>query len=549
MKNKLPSAVLFAAFVLFFSMADRFAFCWLEDMGTFFFEKGYVFDALSHPGGVAFLMGQFLVQFFFSPLIGILFTSFLLAVCAEQGGKVLMRTCPASSGFALLPVMALAVLSTEIYYMFSGIVAFALMLLALRLRPARKTVPYDILSAALLYYAAGPVAVIYAVSAFALDAAGGGKFRVAGAAPVAAALLSAAIWFLTGNPGSVRRAIGPEFYLQIHSIPVFCAYLPWILWAMAIMSAFALKKARKHVLWQGIGLGSAAVVLALFFCLHSDKETRTLKALSHFSSNGEWKEVIRICRKSDMTNLAFQNYRNMALAQNGQLLDGMFPASASEPQSLFIETGRNMILSQVRADVDWYACMPASAQHYAFEANQMNGNYSPRFLKRLVETNLVMGFDDVARKYIRLMRGTLFYSEWADRMLAYSNGKYFNPMLDSYRRTVKNLRDGFCQFLGPEADLLEVLSVNPDCYPAFQYMCAGCMLKKNVEGLCAALSLIPSAVPSVMPVNLQQAVICGGDMDFAREIGVQYEVLESFSRFYSNPGQFKYCYWHYYFAK
>jgi hypothetical protein len=58
------------------------------------------------------------------------------------------------------------------------------------------------------------------------------------------------------------------------------------------------------------------------------------------------------------------------------------------------------------------------SQRSAFEAMEAIPNYnkSARALRRLVETNIITGQYDVARKYIYILEETTFYRSWAQRM-------------------------------------------------------------------------------------------------------------------------------------
>ena len=46
-----------------------------------------------------------------------------------------------------------------------------------------------------------------------------------------------------------------------------------------------------------------------------------------------------------------------------------------------------------------------------------NYNKSGRVVKRLVETNLINGQYEVARKYLQMLQKTIFYRKWAQRMM------------------------------------------------------------------------------------------------------------------------------------
>ena len=84
------------------------------------------------------------------------------------------------------------------------------------------------------------------------------------------------------------------------------------------------------------------------------------------------------------------------------------------------------------------------SQRAAFEAMEYIPNYnkSGRALKRLVETNIISGHYDVARKYISILEKTTFYRRWARSMRQLTdnpelikNNPFFNQAQKSYATT------------------------------------------------------------------------------------------------------------------
>ena len=97
---------------------------------------------------------------------------------------------------------------------------------------------------------------------------------------------------------------------------------------------------------------------------------------------------------------------NLALAETGQLADKAFHYTQAGsdgiliPWALTVETGERL------SDVYWSMGHVAFAQRMAFEANVLDDrSYNPRMMQRLIETNLVYGTYDVARKYIAVLDG------------------------------------------------------------------------------------------------------------------------------------------------
>ena len=84
------------------------------------------------------------------------------------------------------------------------------------------------------------------------------------------------------------------------------------------------------------------------------------------------------------------------------------------------------------------------SQRAAFEAMEYIPNYnkSGRAMKRLVETNIISGHYDVARKYISILENTTFYRRWARSMRQFTdnpesikNNPFFNKAQESYATT------------------------------------------------------------------------------------------------------------------
>ena len=72
------------------------------------------------------------------------------------------------------------------------------------------------------------------------------------------------------------------------------------------------------------------------------------------------------------------------------------------------------IVSDIALQLNWTNI----SQRVAFDAMEYIPNYnkSGRSLKRLVETNIICGHYDVARKYIDILENTTFYRKWAQSM-------------------------------------------------------------------------------------------------------------------------------------
>ena len=73
----------------------------------------------------------------------------------------------------------------------------------------------------------------------------------------------------------------------------------------------------------------------------------------------------------------------------------------------------------MKSDLFFHLGLVNASRRYAFEFKQLitNGNQSGRMLKRLAETELVSGHEQLARKYLYILHDATFYRQWAKDVL------------------------------------------------------------------------------------------------------------------------------------
>ena len=109
---------------------------------------------------------------------------------------------------------------------------------------------------------------------------------------------------------------------------------------------------------------------------------------------------------------------NLALAMRGELGDRAFDFYQNGSHGLLPPFERNYASLMLTGEAYFQLGLVNTAQRFAFEAMEAIPNYnkSARAVKRLVETNLVNGQYRVAAKYINMLKKTVFYRNWAQRM-------------------------------------------------------------------------------------------------------------------------------------
>ena len=175
---------------------------------------------------------------------------------------------------------------------------------------------------------------------------------------------------------------------------------------------------------------------------------------------GEWHEIIR--RFPQPESPAVRSAVMLAYHKTGQmgkqeLMNNLVIPSEQQGSSLsvfnisnthFVVNFGSLASAFMVSDMTYQLYWTNIAQRAAFEAMEYvpSCNKSGRALKRLVETNIISGHYDVARKYIAILEKTTFYSGWARKMrvLVDHPEQIVNyPFLHSAQKDFENATDIF----------------------------------------------------------------------------------------------------------
>ena len=139
---------------------------------------------------------------------------------------------------------------------------------------------------------------------------------------------------------------------------------------------------------------------------------------------GEWQQIIRKFQHPEspaVHSAVLLAYHKTGEMGRMELMNNL----VNNPQSVFSSNdvqfvvnfgsvSSAFIVSDMAMQFNWTNI----SQRVAFDAMEYIPNYnkSGRALKRLVETNIISGHYDVARKYIDILEKTTFYRKWAQSM-------------------------------------------------------------------------------------------------------------------------------------
>ena len=171
---------------------------------------------------------------------------------------------------------------------------------------------------------------------------------------------------------------------------------------------------------------------------------------------------------------------------------------------------RNFSTLLLAGEVYWQLGLVNTAQRYAFEAMEAIPDYSKscRAVKRLVETNLINGQYDVARKYLQMLEKTVSYRKWAQRtkkLLGDEKAINADPVYGHMRQL--RLNDDML-FSEQELDKIigQLLMQNPKNGMAMQYLLLYPLLERDINKFMNYMTYVDGLKSGYRPRICQEAV-------------------------------------------
>ena len=474
------AAAVFVVSIIALNFVGGDSLRYLEHWRTFYYTWGDISQISLKIGGASQLVADFLLQFFVIKGAGIIITSALMAVATLTLWKTMERIQVGRAlwPLALLPVVALAVNHLNVNYLQGGTIGFIASLAALNIE--QRTPFVTVAVAAVLFFLAGPVAMLFALVALINDSTTLKKGLAGLLYPLSVVTLGALSVALGWLP-SLKMALTPAGYYTLTPEIAPIHIYPWI-FALALLLLAAAVRALKLDEKIGKRSGRAVAVLASVALLsagpmlgkaHINQSEETFKRLSCSARDSDWESLASQCRPLKKPNMLYRNFQNLAFAGKGILADEMFRYPCVDLRTLVEPMSRTAPpVNALNSDIYYMMGCVYEAQHLAFETFVATGNLSPRMLQRLVETNLLFSQWDVASKYLDRLSHTLFYRNWAAEKSALIGNEHLvaaDPELGPLQRCVSRDFDTIYDFAGA---LENVVASNPDYDRAVQYL--GC---------------------------------------------------------------------------
>ena len=493
------------AVVIFWAVPFVGGLCFQEQYQMFLFDTGYFLERIVLPGGLADYISEFLVQFYYMPVLGgAIIALLLMGIQAAVWG--LMKQYGARHDFpgyllSFLPSIALWCAMGDQNVLLSFVVAlFGALVIGWihnRFHNRLVKVVFELVSTALVYWFLGPVVFLYAALMIGdtLKNAQQKDSILSGIGYSVCILVLTIAWILLTTQTLQYPLYRIFAGLNYYRYPGTISPLPFVVmvWAVVIPFLGMIPCHRKFLqkLQQSkvvIVLSYVLVIVASWFGIKAsfDEMTYDLIDYDFLVRTEQWDKIIEKAEKKPATTPLSVSCVNLALSQKGMLADRLFEFYQNGGEGLFPTFTRDMISPVSTAEIFFRLGMVNDAERYMFEAQEAIPNYrkSARLTRRIIECEIINGNYKVAAKLLRRLQKTLFYRNWANQTMALlGNEKAINrhPVYGKLRKYREKKQDFL--FSDQEMDqMLGLLFLNDNHNKmAYEYLMCYELLQRDME--------------------------------------------------------------------
>ena len=493
------------AVVIFWSVPYMSGLCFQEQYQMFLFDTGYFLERIVLPGGLADYISEFLVQFYYMPVLGgTIIALLLMSIQAISWG--LMKQYGMKAVFpgyllSFVPSIVLWCAMGDQNLLLSFVVALSGALLMgwihNRFHNRLVKVVFELVSTALVYWFLGPVVFLYAALMIG-DTLMKGKQNghILSSLGYSACLLILTVAWILLTTQSLQYPLYRIFTgLNYYRYPGTVSPLPLgvMIWTVVVVffgmipdGHAWIKKLQQSKLVMA--LAYALVIVASWFGIKASFDVMTYDLIDYdfLVRTEQWDKIIEKAEKKPATTPLGVSCVNLALSQKGQLADRLFEFYQNGGEGLFPTFTRDMISPVSTAEIFFRLGMVNDAERYMFEAQEAIPNYrkSARLTRRIIECEIINGNYKVAAKLLRRLQKTLFYRNWANQTMALlGNEKAINrhPIYGKLRKYREKKQDFL--FSDREMDqMLGLLFLNDNHNKmAYEYLMCYELLQRDME--------------------------------------------------------------------
>ncbi len=509
-------------FLLYFGIFNRYHLAYLEQIQLFRYDPDYLADFFQKPGGLIYLLGSFLTQFFRFPWIGALILTLLGFSFYLLTQHIFRRLGLKGILFSLIPLLLLAALHSNHNYPVALTLGFLFSLACftafIQISDTRSRFLAGMFLFVLMYYGSGMFSFLTLALCVLYELLYGKgiqrySFLIAG---IALSLLVPYIsWkFIYLIPLKQAWLLPVSFSTIAPVISFFC--LLSLYYPLLIMSGFLYQYFSKNTLinfsWNLKHLipGTVIYMLAGFMIIRlaydpNNELFLNMDAKYHASS---WDKVLTLSEKYAGQNQLVMYLTNLALYKSGNLSNAMFNYNQAGTKGLWLAWERNETAPFFGGEVYYHLGYTNEAFRWAFEAMEVKG-LNPRSLKRLITASIINRNYEVAGKFLNYLDQTLLYRNWANvyrRLIADTTLIYQQPELLEKRQLLMNT-DFIAVNDASNIGLDKLLENHPDNRMAFEYLMASFLLRKDLDAFAANIYRLKDLGYEKIPLHYEEALV------------------------------------------
>ncbi len=497
-----------------------------------FFDRYFIYEFFSYPGGVNELLSVFLSQFFYYSWTGALLLVLVFATAAFNTWLLIRSLTTIRPIIYLHWIPSVVLLALHSNYRFPVVLTLGLLWILIgvniyiRLASLNRTLrlPLYLILQAILYYFVAGQAFLFLLIIILYEFV----HRRGIVLPLLYILFAALLPYIAASTVFIIR-LRDAYTMHLTSYDTYeVTWLSWMLYAFFPLVLLLTMIERRFVKVGKTNAGNlcgrllchrsfptlliqAIMIVALVaistLCSYNKKE-KAFFLLDHYARFEEWQKVLEVAQKGLPISNVVQCQVNRALYHAGFLCDKMFGMTQLfKGDGLFLHESVRAPYALQHSDLFFDLGLINESEHWAYEAIADNGETAWN-LQRLAMVNLLKEKRDIAAKYLGMLHKTMWHRKWAEEHQKYlSDGNDFWAQ-PKYR---------FLKSVMPESDFLvspaepqlclEELLKNTKNKMAFEYFMAYCLLEGRIGRFAKNLQRLNDYDYPKIPRHFEEAML------------------------------------------
>jgi len=508
----------------FFTFLYPYHLHYQEQFQLFLFTPDYFYTYWEKPGGFCDYTGNFLTQFYFYAFIG----SFIIAVLLTMLQRIIWSVSlkigagPAFVPLSFVPSVLYWSLLCDESYLMGGLAAFVLVAafiwLYLLMNRVVTRVIMSISVIPVLYWLTGGVFILFPAFIMLRESIRK-QFK-----PVLLITFSAIMILLSAALPLLAKQLSVQYPLfkffsgvNYYRYPVMMPYPVGIAGILILLIPFAAcfisKRIKRFTMSRVLIFQMAVLIPGTWFLLSNSTDLSKEEVMEYdfHTRMRHWDRILENADKKSPLSPLSVVCLNLALAKHNLLGERMFHYYQNGMGGLLPDFARDFTIPCMTGEVYYHLGFINTAQRLAFESMEALPDYqkSVRSVMRLAETNLINGNYDLAGKYLRLLRKTFYYRNWADHTLKIMQSEESIEKHPEWGllRKIRTKKDFLFSESEKEMMLGNLFIQNKENRMAFEYLMACCLLKKDILHFMEYYPAGELLYPVNVPESYQEALI------------------------------------------